>query len=63
MKVTRLQEDYYQVEDGNRWWTAKYLPHLPGSWHIENRKGREVSPTGLTGRRVIAEIEKAGVSQ
>lgn len=49
----------WEVHDGDKWWTASWsVSH--GGWTIMTGKGmREVSPTGPTGRKIIAAIEAA----
>lgn len=59
MKVTLLRgnSDHHQVmwevHEGDKWWTVAFFTR-DGSYFINGCTGREVSPAGKLGRRLIS---------
>lgn len=63
MKVKQIDADFWQVNDGHKWWTAKSVANFGlRYWLITNSRGTSVDPGGPTGRRVIAAIRQSAPS-
>ena len=55
MKVTELEPGFFEVLDGQRWWTASYKEG--GGWFIVNEHGRTIRNTGTQGKKILAALE------
>lgn len=53
MKVIELEPDFFEVQQGERWWTAA---HKSSGWFIVSDHGRLLSNTGVMGKRILAAI-------
>lgn len=50
-------DDFWEVRDGNRWWTVHIRPS--GAAHICNEKLTVVKPHGALGKRILRAIAAA----
>lgn len=55
MKAMRIDQNYFRITDGEKWWSASALT---SGWLIVNRVGRVIKQRGDLGRRIIAAIEE-----
>ena len=51
MRVQQIDSDYFEVSDGDKWWSLKRTGF--SGWFITNRRGQVVRSTGPTGKRLI----------
>ena len=52
------QENYWQVTDGERWWTAHRAGN-PHGWFIANESLRLIAPSSRLGRQIIKAVDTA----
>lgn len=50
-------DDFWEVRDGNRWWTVHIRPS--GAAHICNEKLAVVKPSGALGKRILRAVAAA----
>lgn len=63
MQVKQIGADYWQVTDGDRWWTVKSVANYGMRyWLITNSRGRVLNSTGATGQRVLAAIRATNLT-
>lgn len=56
MKVTRIDTDYWQVVDGEKWYTVKLLREMKtpsARWLIVNRAGHQLDYWARTGQALV----------
>ncbi|SIE26088.1 hypothetical protein [Mycobacteroides abscessus] len=54
MRVLQLEADFFEVSEGDKWWTLKRSGE--SGWFITNSGGRVVQSTGPTGKRLIQAV-------
>lgn len=54
MRVVQISEGYFEVSDGDKWWTLRSNGF--GGWLICNRRGQVVASGGPTGKKLIQAV-------
>ena len=54
MKARKIGHGYYEVVDGEKWYTASLLTN--GLWFVVNHRGTAIRQQSAVHRRVIAAI-------
>jgi hypothetical protein len=60
MQVQRIYDDFWQVSNGDKWWTVKSENGYGlRYWIITNSRGRILDSTGPVAQRILRAIRKA----
>lgn len=54
MQAKHRGHDYYEVVDGDKWWTL--ILATSGTWVITNHRGQQVRQDGALGKKLFAAI-------
>ncbi|WP_158498026.1 hypothetical protein [Mycolicibacterium austroafricanum] len=54
MRVVQISEGYFEVSDGDKWWTLRRNGFR--GWLICNRRGQVVASGGPTGKKLIQAV-------
>jgi hypothetical protein len=54
MRAKLIDTDYYEVVDGEKWYSAKLM--VNGRWFVTNHRGRGINQGSAIHRRVVAAI-------
>lgn len=56
MKAILLETDFYEIRDGEKWYTAAQMSS--GLYFVVNHKGRYINQGSAIHRKVVAAIEE-----
>lgn len=56
MNAFRLETDFYEIHDGEKWYTARQRDD--GSYFVVNHKGRYIDQDTVIHRKVVAAVKE-----
>jgi hypothetical protein len=56
MRIIEIGHDFYEIQDGDKWWTAS---KTRDGWYIMSSGLREIKPNGKLGRKILEAIKES----